>query len=143
MITKSMQDDNSTLHKIAPYAIGFVLGGLTTYIALTVIGVYTIENLPPASTTSTSGISEVNLKVSDVYVQAGTVVTLTATVINNGKPAAYQPVEFYSNGVLGGTAMTSSTGEAVMEYSIPTAGTYSIYADSMGLKSNTVQVVVS
>jgi len=140
-----MLDDNSTLHKIAPYAIGFVLGGITTYIILPYILAHPIASpqLSPASTTSTNGISEVNLKVSDVYVQAGTVVTLTATVINNGKPAAYQPVEFYSNGVLGGTAMTSSTGEAVMEYSIPTAGTYSIYADSMGLKSNTVQVVVS
>jgi len=137
-----MQDDNSTLHKIAPYAIGFVLGGLTTYIALTVIGVYTIENLPPSAPPSGT-VSEVNLKVSDIYVQTGTVVTLTATVINNGKPATYQPVEFYSNGVFGGTAMTSSTGEAVMEYPIPKAGTYSIYADSMGLKSNTVQVVVS
>ena len=136
-----MQDDNSTIHKIAPYAIGFVLGGLTTYIALTVIGVYTVENIEKSSTSST--VSEVNLKVSDIYVHAGTVVTLTATVINNGKPAAYQPVEFYSNGVLGGRSMTSSTGEAVMEYQINNPGTYDIYADSMGIKSNTVQVVVS
>jgi len=136
-----MQDDNSTIHKIAPYAIGFVLGGLTTYIALTVIGIYTVENIEKSSTSST--VSEVNLKVSDIYVHAGTVVTLTATVINNGKPAAYQPVEFYSNGVLGGRSMTSSTGEAVMEYQINTPGTYDIYADSMGIKSNTVQVVVS
>jgi len=137
-----MKDDNSTIHKIAPYAIGFVLGGLTTYVALTAIGVYTIENLSGSSHTSGT-VSEVNLKVSDIYVHAGTVVTLTATVINNGKPATYQPVEFYSNGVLGGTSMTSSTGEAVMEYQINKPGIYNIYADSMGIKSNEVQVVVS
>jgi len=136
-----MQDDKGTLHKIAPYAIGFVLGGLTTYIALTVIGIYTVENIEKSSTSST--VSEVNLKVSDIYVRAGTVVTLTATVINNGKPAAYQPVEFYSNGILGGRSLTSSTGEAVMEYPINKPGTYNIYADSMGIKSNVVQVVVS
>jgi len=137
-----MKDDNSTLHKIAPYAIGFVLGGLTTYVALTAIGVYTIENLSK-SLPNSGTVSEVNLKVSDIYVHAGTVITLTATVINNGKPATYQPVEFYSNGVLGGRSMTSSTGEAVMEYQINNPGIYNIYADSMGIKSNVVQVVVS
>jgi len=137
-----MKDDNSTLHKIAPYAIGFVLGGLTTYVALTAIGVYTIENLSK-SLPNSGTVSEVNLKVSDIYVHAGTVITLTATVINNGKPATYQPVEFYSNGVLGGRSMTSSTGEAVMEYQINNPGIYNIYADSMGIKSNEVQVVVS
>ena len=137
-----MKDDNSTIHKIAPYAIGFVLGGLTTYVALTAIGVYTIENLSK-SLPNSGTVSEVNLKVSDIYVHAGTVITLTATVINNGKPATYQPVEFYSNGVLGGRSMTSSTGEAVMEYQINNPGIYNIYADSMGIKSNVVQVVVS
>jgi len=137
-----MKDDNSTIHKIAPYAIGFVLGGLTTYVALTAIGVYTIENLSK-SLPNSGTVSEVNLKVSDIYVHAGTVITLTATVINNGKPATYQPVEFYSNGVLGGRSMTSSTGEAVMEYQINNPGIYNIYADSMGIKSNEVQVVVS
>ena len=140
-----MKDDNSTIHKIAPYAIGFVLGSITTYIILPHILAHPISSLqpPPASTTSTGSISEVNLKVSDIYVHAGTVVTLTATVINNGKPATYQPVELYSNGVLGGTSMTSSTGEAVMEYQINKPGIYNIYADSMGIKSNEVQVVVS
>ncbi len=128
---------DSTVSNLLRYAVGFGLGAFTGWF---------LFSPKPSSTympATALGISEVQLKVSDIYIQSGTTITITATVLSNSKPVQGMPVEFYDNGVLGGTSSTSSTGEAVMELTLKNPGIYNLYAESMDMKSNYVQVVVS
>ncbi len=86
--------------------------------------------------------TEVYLKVSNIIVSQGSVITLTATVVNNGAPASYVPVEFYANGKFSGTSITDSSGEASMQFIPNSVGYYELYAESLGTQSNKVEVIV-
>jgi len=98
-----------------------------------------------ASTTTTLAItSAAGLSVSSV--DAGAVVTLTATVETGGKPVALGQVNFCdataklcSDIHLLGTAFLTTTGKAALKF-VPRAGTHSYKAEFVGTINDTASV---
>jgi len=87
--------------------------------------------------------SYIYMDVPEVFVPVNTGVPLNVTVVKNNKPYAYVEVAFFSNGILGGYAVTDSQGKASMTYFINKKGKYIVYAQSDNMESNKVILEVS
>lgn len=98
----------------------------------------------PAATSTTLAVTAKGLSVSSV--DAGAVITLTATVESGGKAVALGQVNFCDASArmcsdihLLGTAALNSSGKAAVQF-VPRAGTHSYKAEFLGTVSDTASV---
>ena len=89
--------------------------------------------------TESSAIT-VSLSASATNVTVGTIVTLTATVLNESTPVANADVDFRLGTTVIATSTTNSNGVATYDYTTDTIGTVSMYARSHNVLSTGVDI---
>jgi hypothetical protein len=89
--------------------------------------------------TESSAIT-VSLTASATNVTVGTIVTLTATVLNESTPVTNADVDFRLGTTVIATSTTNSNGVATYEYTTDTIGTVSMYARSHNVLSTGVDI---
>jgi hypothetical protein len=101
------------------------------------------SNLSLSATYIEVPLYTISLTCDKATAQVGDVLTLTATLLNNGVPDDGQTVNLYVNGAVFGSMTGKGSGQYTLQATANNAGILNLQAQALGASSNTVQVTIT